>query len=124
MQRIAHISRALSDPGRLRLLMAIAGDERCVCQLIDVLGLAPSTVSKHVSVLHDAGLVLRRKRGKWAYYRLPGRDAPLEVRRAIRWVRDALADDPEVLADADRLEAQSCVELETLTACYRHASTS
>ena len=119
MQRIAHISRALSDPGRLRLLMAIAGEERCVCQLIDVLGLAPSTVSKHVSILHDAGLVLRRKRGKWAYYRLPGRDAPLEVRRAIRWVRDALADDPEVLADADRLNAQSCVELKTLTACYR-----
>lgn len=119
MDRVAHIARALSDPGRLRLLVAIAGGERCVCQLIDVLGLAPSTVSKHVSVLHEAGLVRRRKQGRWAYYCLAGRDAPPPVRRALRWVRDTLADDPVALADAKRLDEQSCTDLETLTACYR-----
>lgn len=119
MDRVAHIARALSDPGRLRLLMAVSDRERCVCQLIDVLGLAPSTVSKHMSILHEAGLVRRRKDGRWAYYRLPSRDAPPAVRRALKWARDALIDDPVALADAEKLEAQGCVDRETLTACYR-----
>lgn len=69
--RIAAAFKVLSDPARLRLLTMIAtGDEVCVCNLTDEIGLSQPTVSHHLKVLHDAGFVSREKRGTWAYYRL------------------------------------------------------
>lgn len=70
----ARLFSALSDENRLRLLMALRGGERCVCQLIALLGLAASTVSKHLQILRDAGLVDARKSGRWVYYRLADQD--------------------------------------------------
>ena len=70
----ARVFAALSDETRLRLLLALRHGERCVCQLIELAGLAPSTVSKHLSILRDAGLLDSRKEGRWVYYRLA--DAP------------------------------------------------
>jgi ArsR family transcriptional regulator, arsenate/arsenite/antimonite-responsive transcriptional repressor len=70
--RLAGLLKALADPARLRLLSLIsahAGGEACVCDLIDPLGLSQPTVSHHLKVLLDAGLVTRDKRGVWAYYR-------------------------------------------------------
>jgi ArsR family transcriptional regulator len=64
--------KALADPGRLRLLSLVlaAGEEgACVCDVTAPLGLAQPTVSHHLKVLHDAGLVSREQRGVWAYYR-------------------------------------------------------
>jgi DNA-binding transcriptional ArsR family regulator len=60
---------ALSDGNRLRLLFALRHGELCVCQLIELMGLSPSTVSKHLSILRDAGLLDSRKEGRWVYYR-------------------------------------------------------
>ncbi len=75
-EQLAGALKALADPARLRLLSMIAaheGGEACVCDLTEPLGLAQPTVSHHLKVLHDAGLVTRDKRGVWAYYRLvPG----------------------------------------------------
>ena len=56
------IAKALSEKSSDR--------ELCLCQLIDLLGLAPSTVSKHMTVLQQAGLVQRLKQGRWHFYRL------------------------------------------------------
>lgn len=67
------VLKALADPARLRLVSMIAaheGGEACVCDLTAPLGLSQPTVSHHLKVLHDAGLVTRDKRGVWAYYRL------------------------------------------------------
>lgn len=64
------ITKALSDPNRVRALLALRHDEVCVCQIIELLGLAPSTTSKHMSILKQAGLVDSRKDGRWVYYRL------------------------------------------------------
>jgi ArsR family transcriptional regulator len=68
--------KALADPTRLRLLSIIAahpGAEACVCDLTDPVGLAQPTVSHHLRLLVEAGLLTRDKRGVWAYYRLvPG----------------------------------------------------
>ncbi|MBO3086234.1 ArsR/SmtB family transcription factor [Cellulomonas fengjieae] len=68
--------KALADPTRLRLLSLIAahdGAEACVCDLTEPVGLSQPTVSHHLKVLVDAGLVTRDKRGVWAYYSLtPG----------------------------------------------------
>lgn len=61
--------KALSDPTRLRLFSVIATDgEACACDLTEPLGVGQPTVSHHLKVLLDAGLVTREQRGKWAYY--------------------------------------------------------
>ena len=65
--------RALGDPGRLRLLSFLAaqpGGEACVCNLTEPLGLSQPTVSHHLKVLTDAGLLERERRATWIYYRL------------------------------------------------------
>ena len=72
-EQLAGVLKALADPARLRLLSLIAaheGGEACVCDLTAPLGLRQPTVSHHLKVLLDAGLVTRDKRGVWAYYRL------------------------------------------------------
>lgn len=67
---LVEAAKGLAHPARLRLLGMLAGGELCVCQMIAVLGLAPSTVSKHLSVLAHGGLVSERKEGKLVFYRL------------------------------------------------------
>ncbi|MFH2054342.1 MAG: metalloregulator ArsR/SmtB family transcription factor [bacterium] len=62
--------RALGDENRLRAVLALQKRELCVCQIVELLQLAHSTVSKHMSVLRQAGLVESRKSGRWVYYRL------------------------------------------------------
>jgi ArsR family transcriptional regulator len=69
---LAAVLKALADPARLRLLSVIqaaAGGEACQCDLTAPVGLSQPTVSHHLKVLHEAGLVTREKRGAWAYYR-------------------------------------------------------
>jgi ArsR family transcriptional regulator len=69
---LAAVLKALADPTRLRLLSVIQateGGEACQCDLTEPVGLSQPTVSHHMKVLHDAGLVTREKRGIWAYYR-------------------------------------------------------
>ena len=70
MKEALRIFGALSDENRLRMLYALRHGELCVCQLIELMGLSPSTVSKHLSILRDAGLLDSRKEGRWVYYRL------------------------------------------------------
>jgi ArsR family transcriptional regulator len=63
--------KALADPVRLRLMSMLAsqGDEVCVCDLNDAFDLSQPTISHHLKVLHQAGLIDREKRGVWVYYR-------------------------------------------------------
>jgi ArsR family transcriptional regulator len=73
---LARTLKAIADPARLRLLSMVAaheGGEACVCDLVEPLGLSQPTVSHHLKVLVEAGLLSRDKRGVWAYYALvPG----------------------------------------------------
>lgn len=65
--------KALGDPTRIRLLSLIAagdGGEACICDLTEPVGLSQGTVSHHMKMLADAGLVTREQRGKWAYFAL------------------------------------------------------
>ena len=69
---LARVLKALADSARLRLLSVIQAaesGEACLCDLTVPVGLSQPTVSHHLKVLHDAGLVTREKRGSWAYYR-------------------------------------------------------
>ncbi len=73
---LAQLLKALADPTRLRLVSMVAGHEDgevCVCELTEPLGLTQPTISHHLKVLIDAGILTRDKRGVWAYYALvPG----------------------------------------------------
>ena len=106
MREVLNITKALSDENRVRILMSLRAGELCVCQIIEMLGLAPSTVSKHLSILHQAGLVESRKDGRWIYYRLAGPDASARARRrrssgcSGTWQKD-----PQAVEDARRLKA-------------------
>jgi DNA-binding transcriptional ArsR family regulator len=104
MESVLDIARALSDENRVRALLALRDQEVCVCQLIELLQLAPSTVSKHMSVLKQAGLVTGHKRGRWMYYRLPGKAASPVVRQAISWVRQAASKSSRIRMDKERIE--------------------
>jgi ArsR family transcriptional regulator len=83
---LAAAFKVLSDPVRLRLLSLIAarpGSEVCACELVEPLGRSQPTVSHHLKVLHEAGLVDREKRGSWVWYRV--------VPERLAVLRDALA---------------------------------
>lgn len=84
------LTKALADGSRLRLLKLLEDGEVCVCVLTDSLGLAPATVSKHLSLLKAAGLIQARKDGRWVHYRL--HDAPTPAAAALLTVlRDHVA---------------------------------
>lgn len=104
MREFMSITKALSDPNRVRVLLALRRGELCVCQITELFGLAPSTVSKHLSLLNHAGLVRSRKTERWVYYRLADKTAPGVVREALDWVRKTLAQTDESRADAKRLK--------------------
>jgi DNA-binding transcriptional ArsR family regulator len=113
------LSKALNDRTRVRILAALERDELCLCQIVELFGLAPSTLSKHVDLLSTAGLVQRRKQGRWHYFRLSGRGAPDEVRQALEWALGTLRYDPLILEDAKRLRAIVKKDPQEMAACYR-----
>lgn len=101
MRNFMSITKALSDENRVRILLMLCKEELCVCKIIEVLGLAPSTVSKHLSTLHHAHLINGRKEGRWMYYRL-SEDAPPDASTALRWVTDSLAGSKRAVEDNRR----------------------
>lgn len=119
MREFMNITKALSDENRIRTLLALRKGELCVCQITELFGLAPSTISKHLSILFQAGLVQSRKEGRWIYYQRPGQHAPVAVREAIDWVEKSLAGNARAAADQQTLKRilkQDPVEL-----CKRQA---
>jgi DNA-binding transcriptional ArsR family regulator len=94
--------------------MALRQQELCVCQLIELLELAPSTVSKHMSVLSQARLVESHKNGRWVYYRLADEEATEHASAAIAWACESLAKDRRIKADAARLKKILRIKPETL----------
>lgn len=68
--RPADVFKALAHPGRVTIVRELAGGEKCVCDLVSAVGLSWSTVSRHLSVLRNAGVVTDDKRGLQVFYRL------------------------------------------------------
>lgn len=104
MQDFLSITKALGDENRVRILMALRSGELCVCQVTELLKLAPSTVSKHISILKQARLVESNKNGKWVYYRLPDRTSSVAA-EAIAWATKHLSSDAKIGTDARTLKA-------------------
>lgn len=119
MREFLAITKALGDKTRIRALLALRNGELCLCQMIEFLALSPATMSKHMDMLVQAGLVERRKEGRWCFFRLAGREAPEGVRQALTWALNCLRDDPIVQDDAKKIIRLRKMDLQELSACYK-----
>jgi len=108
LDHFSALARALGDPARVRILMALGEGEVCSCHLADLVGLDPSTVSRHMGVLKSVGLVSARKDGRWVHYRRPAAEPGSAVDLALSWLERALAGDPTIADDRDRLPGLCC----------------
>jgi len=103
--------KAAGDPTRTRILKMLEGGGLCVCQVQAVLGLAPSTVSKHLAILKVAGLVEDQRDGKWIQYSLTTEDQNPYVKAVLAMLRGPLDRDPAVTADRKRLREIKSISL-------------
>lgn len=103
MLSLIDITKALADENRIRALGALEHQELCVCQIIELLGLAPSTVSKHLAILRQAGLVTSRKDGRWIYFQRAQQGAGQEVLDTLDWLYGQLARTPGHRNDQKKL---------------------
>ena len=117
MRDLMRITKALADEGRIRVLMALRDGELCACQITELFGLAPSTMSKHMSILYNAGLVESRKDGRWIYFRLPDGKAPPTVKKALEWICKAADAQDRTKEDAKRL--QKIMKMDPSQLCKR-----
>lgn len=113
------MARALADNSRVRALMAMRHGELCLAQLIELLGLAPSTVSKHMSMLVQAGLAEVRKDGRWHYYRLARAEDRPNVQMALKWCNASLRNDHAVAEDDQRIAQIRKMDLRLLCNRYK-----
>ena len=95
--------KAVADPTRVRILKMLEAGELCVCQIIAVLALSPSTVSKHLFLLKSAGLVNDRKEKKWVHYSLDRESSDPYVAGILRELSSWLDRDPVITRDRARL---------------------
>ena len=103
--------KAAGDTTRLRILKLLDPDPLCVCQLVAVLGLSQSTISKHLSILRGAGLIDAERRGKWVFYREVAADRDTARRALKHLVAQALESDPVVRADRRLLRSRRVQKL-------------
>ena len=97
-------SKALSDETRVRIVSLLTRNELCVCQLMEILGMGQSTVSKHLGILRNAGLIEAEKRGTWAFYRLSRDKANRHGADFIRILSSLPKDDPLMQADEKKVK--------------------
>ena len=107
IESAARIGKAIDHPFRIRALAALRDRELCVCELIELFGLAPSTVSKHMTMIADAGLVDRRRDGRWTYYSRPA-DPEQPIARAIEMLMMLVEDDPIAAEDRRNIPSIHC----------------
>jgi len=96
MKEFIRVMKALSDPGRVKILKMLQGKEMCVCEIQAVLGLAQPTISKHLRLLEDAGLVESHKNKVWVNYRLASGQESQYAGIMLKNLKKWFNDDPEV----------------------------
>ena len=100
MNEVLSVTKALSDGNRLRTVIALREmTELCVCQITEMLGLAPATISRHISVLQNAGLVENRKNGRWVFYRLSKVAKQEPLMTVMDWLAESLDHSAEIRDD-------------------------
>jgi ArsR family transcriptional regulator len=100
VESILSIAKALGERNRLRAFLALMDtEELCVCDIGDFLGLAPATVSRHMSILHQAGLIDSEKRGRWVYYSIRLGVDP----RLLEWIRSSVRNSGSLARDRAKI---------------------
>jgi len=103
MKEFIEVMKALKDPNRVKALKILQHGELCVCEIREALGIAQSSVSKHLGILDTAGLVERRKEGLWSYYRIAATPATPYAATLLGSLRHWLEDDTELAEAITRL---------------------
>ncbi|OGU55389.1 MAG: transcriptional regulator, partial [Ignavibacteria bacterium GWC2_35_8] len=104
MKENTKLFKALSDPNRLRILKMLQSKSLCVCEITDVLKLATSTVSKHLSILKDGGFILEQKNGKWVNYLINPRPSDPRISSLISTLDFWISDDQLIISDKQKVQ--------------------
>jgi len=105
MRNLSKVFKALSDVSRIRILKMLEIRPLCVCEITDILELATSTVSKHLSILRDAGFIMDEKVGKWVYYRLNQSRTDTYADQLIPLLGKWLPNDKTVQKDVEKVNS-------------------
>ncbi len=103
--------KALSDPNRLRILKMLQTKSLCVCEITDILKLATSTVSKHLSILRDVGFILEEKEGKWVNYMINPRPSDNRISSVLSTLDFWISDDNVVISDKRKIQKIDRIEV-------------
>lgn len=111
------VLKAVADPTRVRILKILEGGEICVCQIIAVIALGQSTISRHLFLLRTAGLIKDRRNMKWVHYSLDGKNGKPFAGTMLRIIRKWLNDDPVIIQDRQR--AKQARDIGPVAICER-----
>ena len=103
MRRFLKVMKALSDPGRVKIVKMLQHKTMCVCEIHSALDLAQPTISKHLKILEEAGLVVFTKDGLWVNYALSSDESHPYAASMIEYMKSSLNDDPEIKKIVNRL---------------------
>jgi ArsR family transcriptional regulator len=103
VDELNQLGQAIADPTRVRILAALLQSELCVCELVDALEISQSTLSSHLQVLRQTGMVRTRKEGRWIYYSLENRKAAL-MNALFSLIQKDVGRDPGLARDAQRID--------------------
>ena len=122
MKNTLAITKALADGNRLRILIALQREpELCICQITEMLQLTMATVSRHISVLKNAGLVESRKDGRWVYCRIADSLNDSSFQPVLVWLTNSLEKDPILVKDSKLLKKIKKCSVEDICRRYRKA---
>lgn len=100
----AKIFKVLSDPGRLRILKMLQTKHLCVCEMTNVLNLATSTVSKHLSVLRDNGFIIEEKEGKWVNFKINPTPKDKRISAILSSLDFWIEDEEIIISDKEKVK--------------------
>lgn len=108
VEKLNKLGQAIADPTRVRILAALLRTELCVCELVDALEVSQSTLSSHLQVLRQIGMVITRKEGRWIYYSLEKQKAAL-MEAIFSLVEKEIRSDRRLICDAQRIEGRLAI---------------
>jgi ArsR family transcriptional regulator len=111
MREFLKITKALSDKTRVRIFKMLQHKEMCVCEVQAILGMAQSTVSKHLQILEDAGLITSTKEGLWVNHKIARDSHNIYAQPIVRYLTGILDNDPQVVADREKAYTTNRLEI-------------
>jgi ArsR family transcriptional regulator len=111
MREFLKITKALSDKTRVRIFKMLQHKEMCVCEVQAILGMAQSTVSKHLQILEDAGLATSIKEGLWVNHKIAKHSHNIYAEPIVRYLTGILDNDPQVVADREKAYTTNRLEI-------------